>query len=113
MMIDSSRAISTESLLDNTVWAGSRSGADMLGEVEASNDLSTATGTGRLADLMALIVDGSGMGQRYIVEHKQTNERSIALLRRWIDEYGDDRDPDLDEQIKELNTNRLSLHERC
>jgi hypothetical protein len=113
MMVDSSRAISTEALLGNTVWAASRSSADMYGEVGAPNDLSTATGAGRLADLIVLIVDGSGMNRWYIVEHKKINERAIALLQRWIDQYGDDRDPDLDEQIRELNTNRLSLHKRC
>ena len=46
--------------------------------------LSTATGAGRLADLIGLIVDGSGMQRWYSIEHKQPNERAIALLKKWI-----------------------------
>jgi hypothetical protein len=113
MMVDSSHATSAQAFLGNTVWASSWSRAEIPGEIDAPNDVSTATGAGRLADLIALIVDGSGTHGSYIIEHKQINERAIALLRKWIDQYGDDRDPDLDEQIMELNKNRLSLRKQC
>lgn len=112
MTVDSSRAVSARTIPGYTAWASS-SGAGMPGEVAAPSDLSMTTGAGRLGDVIALIVDGSGMSRWYIVEHKRVNQRSIALLRRWINQYGDDRDPDLDQQIMELNKNRLSLHERC
>ncbi len=36
-----------------------------------------------------------------IVERKRVNERAVALIRQWIEESGDDRDPDLDEQRTE------------
>jgi hypothetical protein len=113
MMLENSRAISARSLLDDTMRAGSWLVADMDGEIEAPADLSTATGPGRVADLIGLTVNGSGMQRFYTIRYKTVNERAIALLQRWIDQYGDDRDPDLDQQIRELNYNRVSFHERC
>jgi hypothetical protein len=113
MMVDNSRAVSPQTMLGNIAWAGSWPGVGIDGEVETLSDLSTATGAGRIADLITLVADGSGTQRFYIIQYKNDNERAIALLERWIDQYGDDRDPDLEDQIDQLNNNRLSLHERC
>jgi hypothetical protein len=82
----------------------------LVNKIEASTDLSTATWAGRVADIIALMIDGSGMRQVYIVEFKRrVNEEAIKLLQTWIEQYGSDRDPDLDKQLEELGANRLSF----
>jgi hypothetical protein len=82
----------------------------LLDKINAPSDLSTATWAGRVADIIALMVDSSGMRQVYIVEFKRhVNDEAIRLLQTWIEQYGSDRDPDLDKQLKELNANRLSF----
>jgi len=79
-------------------------------------DLSTATSTGRVADIIPLAIESSGAAQFYIVTRKDetaANEGMINLLRRWIHEYGDEEDPDLDLQLAELRRHRLAFREKC
>jgi hypothetical protein len=81
---------------------------------EALTDLSTTTNTGRIADLIDLAVENSGMSRFYVIGLKpNVNTRMVNLLRQWIEEYGDDEDPDLDLQLAELRSNRLALREQC
>jgi hypothetical protein len=99
-------------------WADTRGGmpaADyrfqwVAYKTDAPTDLSTATWAGRVADIIALMIDSSGVQQVYIVEFKRyVNEEGIKLLQMWIEQYGSDRHPDLDKQLEELNVNRLSF----
>jgi hypothetical protein len=77
-------------------------------ETDAPTDLATATRAGRVADIIALLIDSSGMRQVYFIEFKRNvNEESIKLLQSWIGQYGSDRDPDLEQQMRELNANRV------
>ena len=78
--------------------------------IDAPTDLSTASWAGRVADVIGLMVDSSGVQKVYIVEFKRyVNEEGIKLLQTWINQYGSDRDPNLDKQLAELNANRLSF----
>ena len=36
----------------------------------------------------------------------------LALLERWIEEYGDREDPDFDEQLRELESNPVRFAKR-
>jgi hypothetical protein len=60
----------------------------------------TATRTGRVADMTALLIDSSGTQQVFFKWNP--NEKSIKLLQSWIEQYGSERDPDLDQQMREL-----------
>jgi hypothetical protein len=86
---------------------------DSKGGAEAPSDLSATTNTGRVADLIALAIDNSGASRFYIVSFRPASTGMVGLLRRWIDEYGDEEDPDLDLQLAELRRNRLALREQC
>ena len=86
---------------------------DSKGGVEAPNDLSATTSSGRVSDLIALAIDSSGGSRFYIVSFRPASTGMVGLLRRWIDEYGDEEDPDLDLQLAELHRNRLALREQC
>jgi hypothetical protein len=106
----SSDAVLALTPLDYAVWPEWQHN----GDVDPSIDLSTATDTGRIADIIGLAIRNSGMPSLYIVEFKpHINEEAIALLHQWIEEYGCDRDSDLDEQIEDLNRNRLLIRGQC
>ena len=109
MISTSSNAILAHSVLDRGMcmpW-------ESKGGVEAPSDLSATTSTGRIADLIALAIDNSGGSRFYIVSFQPANTGIVGLLRRWIDEYGDEEDPDLDLQLAELRRNRLALRGQC
>jgi hypothetical protein len=110
MTLSSSNAILAHPMLDHDVWPDwqYKSSAD------APTDLSTVTNSGHVADIIVLTIENSGSSRFYIVNFRHSsNTGMINLLRRWIDEYGDDEDPDLDLQLAELRSNRLALREQC
>jgi hypothetical protein len=110
MILASSNAILAHLLLDPGVWPDWQ----REGGADAPTDVSTSSNTGRVSDIIALAIDNSGMTKTYVIEFKHTsNTRMISLLRRWINEYGDDEDPDLDQQLEELRSNRLAFREPC
>jgi hypothetical protein len=109
MIVSSSNVVLAHSVLDRGLCVPWQS----EGEVEAPSNLSVTTRTGRIADLIALSIENSGASRFYIVKFGPVNTGMASLLRRWIDEYGDNEDPDLDLQLAELHRNRLALRGQC
>jgi hypothetical protein len=108
MILSSSTAVLAHPLLDHDVWSdwNGKSGAD------APTDLSTVTNTGHVADIIALAIENSGSLGFYIINFRHSSTIGVInLLKQWINEYGDDEDPDLNLQLEELHRNRLALSE--
>lgn len=100
--------LSTEYLLSDHGEIFSRSFDHGVGETPP--DVTTVTWSGRVADIIMLMIDSSGRQKVYIVDLKpNVNWEAVDLLERWLDEYDDDCDPDLDEQMRQLQANRLAF----
>jgi hypothetical protein len=74
-------------------------------------DWPTATSrAGRIID--ALVVSLDRTGATGLVRIKGAHSRAadaIALMDRWIEDFGSERDPDLDAQLEDLQADRLRL----
>lgn len=69
---------------------------------------SAGTPTGRWADIIAATADSTGAPYRVFLRAKPPAQAELlGLIESWIDEYGDSADPDLDQQVRELEQSRL------
>jgi hypothetical protein len=69
---------------------------------------SAGTPTGKWADIIVATADNTGAPYRVFVRAKSSAQvELLKLLESWINEYGDSVDPDFDQQVQELERNRL------
>jgi hypothetical protein len=75
------------------------------------NSGSTSAGSriGKWADIITTTIDNSGAMYRVSVMMAPTQPGLLALLERWISEYSDQVDPDLDKQLQSLEQNPLQF----
>src|SRR5260370_30983799 len=67
---------------------------------------SAGTPTGKWADIIVATADNTGAPYRVFVKSWAQMEL-LKLIESWINEYGDSVDPDLDQQVQELEQSRL------
>lgn len=108
-MTDATHAIHPTELLENF---GSISAYVEEAGQEADATVSTASASGCLANLLAVSLDRSGTSRFIVIKrHPCVNQAAIDLLQHWIDEYGDDLDPNLDQQLADLQQSRFALRQ--
>ncbi len=73
---------------------------------------SAGTPTGKWADIIAATADNTGAPYRVFVRAKLPAQvELLKLIESWIEEYGDSADPDLDQQVQELEQNQLRFEQ--
>jgi hypothetical protein len=94
---------------DSETWAAT---ADEHHESYA--DTAAVSEAGLCSLLAVASSDRTGISRLLRIERRRSvDAAAVALLERWIEQFGADMDEDLDRQRDELRQSRLALHSPC